>query len=108
MGAVLLVPNIAGAILTVALDLANRYDANWFLTAYPFVIVGLAGWVISIVWRAGVTLSHAFDDERTPVKRERKVIRRLFASQIIAGVVVQILVTAGALPVFWAISRLQK
>jgi len=105
---VLLVPNIVGAILNVALDLAIRYDANWFLKAYPFVIIALAGWTISIVWKAGRSLSHVLDDQLTNVKRERKVIRRIFASQVSAGVLVQVVVTAAALPVFWAISRLQK
>lgn len=108
MGAVLLVPNLIGAILGVALDLAIRYDVDWFLNVYPFVMLGLAAWVIFIVWRAGVTLSQALDGQPTNVKHQRKVIRRLFASQIVAGVIVQVVVTAAALPVLWAISRLQK
>ena len=108
IGAVLLVPNILAAIINVGLDLANRYDVNWAFKLYPFLLFALAAWTISIVWRAGATLFDALDDQKTDVKRERKVIRRLFASQIIAAVVVQVAVTAAAIPVFWAIWRLQK
>ena len=85
----------------------GNYIPRPFLKAYPFVIAALAGWMIPLAWKANVSLSYVLDDPASNV-RERRVIRRLLASQVAAALIVQTVVTGAGLPILWAISKDQQ
>jgi hypothetical protein len=110
IGASLVVPNIAAALLNVGLDLSIRFDVTWFLRIQPFLAPLLVVWAVVISLRVARMLAEVLGDPvlKADGKPQRRVMWRLLFSQIVAGIGIQVLVGAIGLPLYWVITKLQK
>jgi hypothetical protein len=110
IGANLLFPCIVAAFLNVGLDLAIRYDKDWFLRVHPFLTLALGCWSFYILWQIGKMLSSVLEspNRAAATKSYRRVTWCLFCAQLTTGVMVQLGVAALSFPVLWTVWKLQQ
>lgn len=108
IGALLLLPQTAAALVSLVADLAVRYDWDRYLEYHNVLVVLVGIWGLFQLRRAAVMIAGAASGTLPTTRQRTMVSNRLVLSQFGSFLVIELLLAMFSIPVFLLILKLQK
>jgi hypothetical protein len=108
IGALLLLPQTAAALVSLIADLAVRYDWDRYLEYHNVLVVLVGIWGLLQLRRAAVMIAGAASGTLPSTIQRTMVSNRLVLSQFGSFLVIELLLAMFSIPVFLLILKLQK